>query len=74
MNPFFSSHQGQQDPQMPPPGYDLNGALNNVLRMIMPSGFTAEQIVRTNIQNGTWQPEQFSQYAKIADKLTGVKR
>ena len=71
MNPFFPSHQENQE--MPPPGFDLNGALQSVLRQIMPTGMTAEQIVRTNIQNGTWKPEQFSQYAKIADRLTGVR-
>ncbi|MBQ8838033.1 MAG: hypothetical protein IJ005_01795 [Bacteroidales bacterium] len=72
MNPFYSSHQEKQ--QMPPQGFDLNGALQNILNQIRPTGMTAEQIVRSNIQNGTWQPEKFRQYANIANRLTGMNR
>lgn len=70
MNPFFSSHEQRQQPlQM-----DLNSILSNALRAIAPTGMTAEQIVRQNIQNGTWDPNKFNQYMQIADRLTGGRR
>lgn len=73
MNPFFNSHQQNQQ-QGFGPGFDLNAALQNMARQIAPSGMSAEQIVRQKIQNGEMSQEQFNQFASIADRLTGRKR
>ena len=73
MNPFFNSHQQNQQ-QGFGPGFDLNSALQNMARQIAPSGMSAEQIVRQKIQNGEMSQEQFNQFASIADRLTGRKR
>ncbi len=71
MNPFFNSNRQNQQGQN---GFNLQAALQNLARQIAPTGMTAEQIVRQNIQNGTWDPEKFNQYAQIADRLTGGRR
>ena len=73
MNPFFNSHQQNQQ-QGFGSGFDLNSALQNMARQIAPSGMSAEQIVRQKIQNGEMSQEQFNQFASIADRLTGRKR
>lgn len=73
MNPFFNSHQQNQQ-QGFGSGFDLNAALQNMARQIAPSGMSAEQIVRQKIQNGEMSQEQFNQFASIADRLTGRKR
>ena len=70
MNPFFNSHQQNQQQQ----NFDLNSALQNLARQIAPTGMSAEQIVRQKIQNGEMSQEQFSQFAAIANKLTGRNR
>jgi len=73
MNPFFNSHQQNQQ-QGFGPGFDLNSALQNLARQIAPTGMSAEQIIRQKIQNGEMSQEQFNQFASIADRLTGRKR
>lgn len=73
MNPFFNSHQQNQQ-QVFGQNFDLNAALQNMARQIAPSGMSAEQIVRQKIQNGEMSQEQFNQFANIADRLTGRKR
>lgn len=73
MNPFFNSHQQNQQ-QGFGPGFDLNSALQNLARQIAPTGMSAEQIVRQKVQNGEMSQEQFNQFASIADRLTGRKR
>ena len=73
MNPFFNSHQQNQQ-QGFGPGFDLNAALQNLARQIAPTGMTPEQIVRQKIQNGEMTQEQFNQFAAIANKLTGRNR
>ena len=70
MNPFFNSHQQNQQQQ----NFDLNSTLQNLARQIAPTGMSAEQIVRQKIQNGEMSQEQFSQFAAIANKLTGRNR
>lgn len=70
MNPFFNSHQQNQQQQ----NFDLNSALQNLARQIAPTGMSAEQIVRQKIQNGEMSQEQFNQFAAIANKLTGRNR
>ena len=76
MNPFFDSHKKQQtsQPFVNGRGFDLNSALQNMARQIAPSGMTPEQIVRQKIQNGEMTQEQFNQFARIADRLTGGRR
>lgn len=73
MNPFFNSHQQNQQ-QGFGQGFDLNSALQNLARQIAPTGMSAEQIVRQKIQNKEMTQEQFNQYAAIANKLTGRNR
>lgn len=73
MNPFFNSHQQNQQ-QGFGPGFDLNSALQNLARQIAPTGMSAEQIVRQKVQNGEMSQEQFNQFAAIANKLTGRNR
>lgn len=73
MNPFFNSHQQNQQ-QVFGPGFDLNSALQNMARQIAPTGMSPEQIVRQLIQNEKMTPDQFNQYAAIANKLTGRNR
>ena len=73
MNPFFNSHQQNQQ-QGFGWNFDLNAALQNMARQIAPSGMSAEQIVRQKVQNGEMSQEQFNQFASIADRLTGRKR
>lgn len=73
MNPLFDSFKKNQN-NGAQNGFDLNSALQNLARQIAPTGMTPEQIVRQNIQNGTWDPEKFNQYAQIADRLTGGRR
>ena len=72
MNPFFNSYQ--QNQQQTGQGFDLNSALQNLAKQVASSGMTPEQIVRQKIQNGEMTQEQFNQYAKIADRLTGGRR
>lgn len=71
MNPFYSSYQ--KNSQMLNHGFDLNAALQNLARQIMPTGMTPEQIVRQKIQSREMSMEQFQQYSAIADQLTGRK-
>lgn len=73
MNPFFNSYQENRQGGNGQ-GMDLNSILQNALRTIMPTGMTAEQIVRQNIQNGNWDSQKFNQFAQIADRLTGGRR
>lgn len=73
MNPFFNSYQENRQGGYGN-GMDLNSILQNALRTIMPTGMTAEQIVRQNIQNGNWDSQKFNQFAQIADRLTGGRR
>ena len=72
MNPFFGSYQQKQ--QGGNQNFDLNCALQNLARQIAPTGMTPEQIVRQKIQNGEMTQDQFNQFARIADKLTGRNR
>lgn len=71
MNPFYSSFQ--KNSQMLNQGFNLNAALQNLARQIMPTGMTPEQIVRQKIQNREMSMEQFQQYSAIADQLMGRK-
>lgn len=72
MNPFYNSFQ--QNQQMPQNmNFDLNAALQNLARQIMPTGFTPEQIVRQLIQSSKMTMQQFQNYSAIADQLTGRK-
>jgi len=71
MNPFYNSFQ--KNSQMLNQGFNLNAALQNLARQIMPTGMTPEQIVRQKIQNREMSMEQFQQYSAIADQLTGRK-
>lgn len=75
MNPFYRSFQ--KNSQMPngqgAGPFDLNAALQNLARQIMPTGMTPEQIVRQKIQNGEMSMEQFQQYSNIANQLMGRK-
>lgn len=71
MNPFYSSFQ--KNSQMPNQGFNLNAALQNLARQIMPTGMTPEQIVRQKIQNSEMSMEQFQQYSAIANLLMGRK-
>lgn len=71
MNPFYSSFQ--KNSQMLNQGFDLNAALQNLARQIMPTGMTPEQIVRQKIQNREMSMEQFQQYSAIANQLMGRK-
>lgn len=73
MNPFFNSHQQNQQ-QGFGQNFDLNAALQNMARQIAPTGMSAEQIVRQKIQNGEMSQEQFNRFASVADRLTGRKR
>ena len=73
MNPFFNSHQQNQQ-QVFGQNFDLNTALQNLARQIAPTGMSPEQIVRQLIQNEKMTPDQFNQYATIANKLTGRNR
>ena len=73
MNPFFNSHQQNQQ-QGFGPNFDLNTAPQKLARQIAPTGMSPEQIVRQKIQNGEMTQEQFNQFASIADRLTGRKR
>ena len=73
MNPFFNSHQ-QNQKQGFGQNFDLNTALQNLARQIAPTGMSPEQIVRQLIQNEKMTPDQFNQYATIANKLTGRNR
>jgi len=73
MNQFFNSHTQNQQ-QGFGPNFDWNSAIQNMARRIAPTGMTPEQIVRQKIQNGEMSQEQFNQFAKIADKLTGRNR
>ena len=70
MNPFFNSHRQNQQWGFGQ-GFDLNSALQNLARQIAPMGMSPEQIVRQLIQNEKMTPDQFNQYAQIANKLTG---
>lgn len=69
MNPFYRNYQ-QQAQQTP---FNLQSALQNIARQI-PAGMTAEQLVRQKVQNGEMTQEQFDQYSRIADSLTGRNR
>lgn len=71
MNPFYSSFQ--KNSQMQISGFNLQSALQNLARQIMPTGMTPEQIVRQKIQNREMSMEQFQQYSAIADHLMGRK-
>lgn len=71
MNPFYSSFQKNSQMQMS--GFNLQSALQNLARQIMPTGMTPEQIVRQKIQNGEMSMEQFQQYSAIANQLMGRK-
>jgi len=71
MNPFYSSFQ--KNSQMQSTGFNLQSALQNLARQIMPTGMTPEQIVRQKIQNGEMSMEQFQQYSAIANQLMGRK-
>lgn len=72
MNPLFESYRNSMNPF--PAGFNLNAALQNLATQIMPTGLTAEQIVRQKIQNREMTQEQFEQYSRIADLLTGHRR
>lgn len=69
MNPFYRNYQ-QQAQQTP---FNLQSVLQNIARQI-PAGMTAEQLVRQKVQNGEMTQEQFDQYSRIADSLTGRNR
>lgn len=69
MNQFFNSRQQSQQQ-----GFNLNAMLQNLAQQIAPTGMTPEQIVRQLLQNDRMKPEQFNQYAQIADRLTGGRR
>ena len=74
MNPFYHSFQQNRQPQQgngygPAPSFDLNTALQNLARQIMPTGMTPEQIVRQKIQNGEMSMQQFQQYSAMADQV-----
>lgn len=71
MNPFYNSFQ--KNSQMQPTGFNIQSALQNLARQIMPTGMTPEQIVRQKIQNGEMSMEQFQQYSAIANQLMGRK-
>ena len=73
MNQFFNSHQQNQQQRFGQ-GFDLNAALQYLARQIAPTGMTPEQVVRQLLQNDRMKPEQFNQYAQIADQLTGRRR
>ena len=73
MKPFINSHQQNQKPGFGQ-NFDLNTALQNLARQIAPTGMSPEQIVRQLIQNEKMTPDQFNQYATIANKLTGRNR
>lgn len=73
MNPFFQSHQQNQQRGFGQ-GFDLNAALWNLARQIAPTGMSPEQLVRQKIQNGEMTQEQFNRFAQIADQLTGGRR
>lgn len=73
MNPLFDSYRQNQN-NGGQSGFNLNTALQNLARQIAPTGMTPEQIVRQKIQNGEMTQEQFNQFAKIADRLTGGRR
>ena len=73
MNQFFNSRQQNQQ-QGFGPNFDWNSAIQNMARQIAPTGMTPEQIVRQLLQNDRMKPEQFNQYAQIADRLTGGRR
>lgn len=68
MNPLYKSFEQKQS-EVPP--FNLQEALQNLARQIMPTGMTAEQIVRQKIQNGEMTQAQFEQYRQIANRLTG---
>lgn len=69
MNPFYRNYQ-QQTQQNP---FNLQAALQNLARQI-PAGMTPEQMVRQKIQNGEMTQQQFEQYARMADAITGRHR
>ena len=70
MNPFYRNYQSQvqQNP------FNLQAALQNLARQIMPTGMTPEQIVRQKVESGEMTQQQFEQYSRIADSLTGRNR
>ena len=73
MNPLFDAYRQSQG-NSGQGGFNLNAALQNLANQIAPTGMTPEQIVRQKIQNGEMSQEQFNQFAKIADRLTGRSR
>ena len=72
MNPFYNSHKQNQNGQNNSPS--LNDMLAGVMNRMVPSGMTPEQVVRQMIDSGRMTQDQFEQYSKIADQLTGRKR
>lgn len=72
MNPLFESYRNSMN--LFPAGFNLNAALQNMAAQIMPTGLTAEQIVRQKIQNGEMTQKQFEQYSMIANQIMGQRR
>ena len=72
MNPFYNSHKQNQNGQNN--SLSLNDMLAGVMNRMVPPGMTPEQVVRQMIDSGRMTQDQFEQYSKIADQLTGRKR
>lgn len=56
---------------IPAPPQNLGQMLNQLAQLFIPSGMSAEQIVRQKIQNGEMTQQQFDQFAQIANSWTG---
>ena len=66
MNPLFQTFQ-QQESYQP----SLMESLNILAKQVQQMGTTPEALGRTLVQNGRIPPQQFEQYRKIANQLTG---
>lgn len=71
MNPFYKNYQNNSQTNQ---GFNFQTALQNLVRQIMPTGMTPEQIVRNKIQSGEMTQAQFQQLSAMADQLMGRNR
>lgn len=72
MNPLFESYKKSSSQR--PFGFDMNAALQNLAARFVPTGMTAEQVVRQKIQSGQMTQAQFEQLSRMADQITGRRR
>lgn len=66
MNPLFQTFQQEEISQ---PSFQQS--LMNLAKQVQQMGTTPEVLGRSLIQNRVMSPEQFEQYRRIANQLTG---